>query len=269
MNKQQYIWLFFILLATLSAIFAFDFYSQSKWINFVLFSAMTIVCVILAQVLALSFIQKSEKILLAIQKKDFSLLPGYKVNEYKIVLVPHDDLIKHIQEVRKVFNDKLSIESPNTSIPQVLLASFKQIEAAESRILNRLKLVAMANPAFKVELKDFGSFPSHTIFINVTSKVPVGNLIKKIKTDGQRLMKLDADNKPYFPTDSHITIGLKLKPWQYEKAWLEYEKKHFTGRFIADHMLLLRRREGEFKYKIAESFRFENMPVDIKQGELF
>ena len=58
MNKQQYIWLFFILLATLSAIFAFDFYSQSKWINFVLFSAMTIVCVILAQVLALSFIQK-------------------------------------------------------------------------------------------------------------------------------------------------------------------------------------------------------------------
>ena len=80
MNKQQYIWLFFILLATLSAIFAFDFYSQSKWINFVLFSAMTIVCVILAQVLALSFIQKSEKILLAIQKKDFSLFPKTEGN---------------------------------------------------------------------------------------------------------------------------------------------------------------------------------------------
>ena len=80
MNKQQYIWLFFILLATLSAIFAFDFYSQSKWINFVLFSAMTIVCVILAQVLALPFIQKSEKILLAIQKKDFSLFPKTEGN---------------------------------------------------------------------------------------------------------------------------------------------------------------------------------------------
>lgn len=80
MNKQQYIWLFFILLATVCAIFAFDFYSQNKWINFVLFSAMTIVCVILAQVLALSFIQKSEKILLAIQKKDFSLFPKTEGN---------------------------------------------------------------------------------------------------------------------------------------------------------------------------------------------
>lgn len=202
-------------------------------------------------------------------EKNIQQLPGYKVNEYKLILVPNEDLVRHIQEVRKVFTDKFSIENPSTSIPQLLLASFKQIQAAEERIKNRLHIVAMANPAFKVELKDFGSFPSHTIFINVTSKVPIGNLVKKVKTDTQRLMKLDADKKPFFPTDSHITIGMKLKPWQYEKAWLEYFHKHFTGRFIANHMLLLNRREGEFKYKIVESFKFENMPVDIKQGELF
>lgn len=201
--------------------------------------------------------------------KNIQQLPGYQVNEYKLILVPHDDLAKHIQDVRKTFTDKFSIENPSTSMPQVLLAGFKQIQAAEERIINRLKLIAMANPAFKVELKDFGSFPSHTIFINVTSKVPVGSLIKKVKTDTQRLMKLDADNKPYFPTDSHITIGMKLKPWQYEKAWLEYSHKHFTGRFIADHMLLLGRRVGEFRYKIVGNFKFENMPVEIRQGELF
>lgn len=201
--------------------------------------------------------------------KNIQQLPGYRVNEYKLILVPHEELTRHIQDVRKTFNDKFSIENPTTSIPQVLLASFKQIQASEERILNRLKLVAMANPAFKVELKDYGSFPSHTIFVNVTSKLPVSNLIKKIKHDGQKLMKLDADNKPFFPTDSHITIGMKLKPWQYEKAWLEYSHRHFTGRFIADHMLLLRRNEGEFKYKVIENFKFENMPVDVKQGELF
>lgn len=202
-------------------------------------------------------------------EKNIQQLPGYQVYEYKLVLTPHEELIKHIQDVRKALTDKFSIENPIASLPQVLLASFKQIQAAEDRILNRLKIVAMGNPAFKVELKDFGSFPSHTIFINVTSKVPITNLIKKVKTDAQKLLKLDADNKPYFPTDSHITIGLKLKPWQYEKAWLEYEKKHFTGRFIADQMLLLQRREGEFKYKIAGSFKFENMPIDVKQGQLF
>ncbi|AYM99000.1 sensor histidine kinase [Chryseobacterium sp. 3008163] len=75
MNKQKFIWLLFILLAIVSGIFAFDFYSKNKLINFGLFTTISIGCVILAQVSALSFIQKSEKIMLAIQKKDFSLFP--------------------------------------------------------------------------------------------------------------------------------------------------------------------------------------------------
>ena len=80
MNKQQFIWLLFILLAIVSGIFAFDFYSQNKWINFGLFTMITIGCIVLAQVSALLFIQKSEKILLAIQKKDFSLFPKTEEN---------------------------------------------------------------------------------------------------------------------------------------------------------------------------------------------
>lgn len=80
MNKQQIIWLIFILLAIVSGIFAFDFYTQSKWINFGLFTAVSIGCIILAQTSALSYVQKSEKILLAIQKKDFSLFPKTEEN---------------------------------------------------------------------------------------------------------------------------------------------------------------------------------------------
>ncbi|MET3539156.1 sensor histidine kinase [Chryseobacterium limigenitum] len=80
MKKQQLIWLVFILLAVVSGIFAFDFYSQNKWINFGLFTIIAISCIILAQLSALSFIQKTEKILLAIQKKDFSLFPKTEEN---------------------------------------------------------------------------------------------------------------------------------------------------------------------------------------------
>lgn len=80
MKQQQLIWLVFILLAVVSGIFAFDFYSQNKWINFGLFTIIAIVCIILAQLSALSFIQKTEKILLAIQKKDFSLFPKTEEN---------------------------------------------------------------------------------------------------------------------------------------------------------------------------------------------
>jgi 2'-5' RNA ligase len=139
----------------------------------------------------------------------------------------------------------------------------------EDRLLNRLRQVAMGFPAFKVELRDFGSFPTHTIYINVASKLPVQKLVKEVRTETQRLMKLNDDNKPHFIMEPHITIARKLKPWQYEKGWLEYSHKHFTGRFIADSMTLLKRDLGEMKYHSADQFEFQNMPVTTKQGNLF
>ena len=69
-----------MLLAIVSGIVAFDCYVQNKWINFGLFTIITIAWVVLAQISALSFIQKTEKILLAIQKKDFSLFPETEEN---------------------------------------------------------------------------------------------------------------------------------------------------------------------------------------------
>lgn len=80
MKKQQIFWLIFILLAIVSGIFAFNFYSQNKWINCILFSLVSCICIILAQTSALSYIQKTEKLLLAIQKKDFSLFPKTEEN---------------------------------------------------------------------------------------------------------------------------------------------------------------------------------------------
>ena len=80
MSINRYMWLLFILLAIVSGIVAFDCYVQNKWINFGLFTIITITWVVLSQISALSFIQKTEKILLAIQKKDFSLFPETEEN---------------------------------------------------------------------------------------------------------------------------------------------------------------------------------------------
>jgi len=80
MKKQQFFWLLLILLAIVSGIFAFDFYSQNRWINCFLFSSISLICIILAQKSASSYIQKTEKLLLAIQKKDFSLFPEAEQN---------------------------------------------------------------------------------------------------------------------------------------------------------------------------------------------
>ena len=196
-------------------------------------------------------------------------IPGYRIFEYLLVLNPHEELRNKIMKVRQEFNDEYKISTVLGGKPNMILVNFLQYEMMEERLINRLKVVAMGFHPIKVELRDFGSFPSHTIYINVVSKVPVQTLVKEIRRETQRLMKLNDDNKPHFILEPHLTIARKLQPWQYEKGWLEYSNKNFTGRFIADGMLLLKRPLDEKKYQVVQRFEFQNLPVTTKQGELF
>lgn len=196
-------------------------------------------------------------------------IPGYRVYEYLLVLNPHEELRNKIMKVKQEFYEVYKAATAIGGKPHITLANFLQYELMEERLVNRLKMLAMGFHPIKVELKDYGSFPSHTIYINVVSKLPIQSLVKTIRTEAQRLMKLNDDNKPHFIMEPHLTIARRLEPWQYEKGWLEYSHKHFTGRFIADSMLLLKRPAVELKYQIAQRFEFQNLPVATKQGELF
>jgi 2'-5' RNA ligase len=205
--------------------------------------------------------------IMQLQSVTTTTIPGYRVYEYLLVLNPHEDLRNRVMKVKKEFSEKY--KSPAGGRPWLALVNFLQYELMEERIISRLKVIAMGHHLLKVELKDFGSFPSHTIYINATSKAPIQKLVKEIRHETQRLMKLNEDNKPHFILEPHITIARKLLPWQYEKGWLEYSNKHFSGKFIADAMLLLKRPPGEKIWQIRERLEFQNMPVSTRQGELF
>lgn len=203
-----------------------------------------------------------------------AVLPGYRLYEYRLVLGLPEELRNRTAKIKQEFAEKYKTTEAGTGKPTITLVSFTQYAMLEERILHRLETIAMGSTPFKAELKDFGSFPSHTIYIPVTSKVPVQQLVKTIRSEAQRLLLLKAadkreEKKPHFILEPHIIIARKLKPWQYEKGWLEYSHRHFTGRFIAEGMTLLRRPEGETKYQAIRQFAFQNLPVTTKQGELF
>lgn len=199
--------------------------------------------------------------------KDILSLPGYRMCEYLLVIQPHEELKNKIMQVKKEFAQKFDAPSAEWGKAHLPLVRFSQLQLMEERIINRFKMIAMAMPAFKVELKDFGSFPSHTIYINVDTKVAIQMLVKSLKP-AQQLMKTK-EIKPHFIENPHLTVARQLLPWQYEKGWLEYSHRNFTGRFIAKEMLLLRRPEGIKAYQPVQRFEFLNMPVVTKQGSLF
>jgi 2'-5' RNA ligase len=192
------------------------------------------------------------------------LLPS----EYLLVLQPTQALWDDITEIKKKFETDFRFDDIKVGRPHITLAMFKQYPATENRIVQSLRNNARTLAPFKIELKDFGSFPSHTIYINIVSKVPIMNAVKTLRQNVQTFMKIDKDNKPFFITEPHLTIARKLQPWQYEKGWLEYEHADFHGRFIADHALLLKRKAGEF-YKPVEKFMFEGMKEAVTQTALF
>ncbi len=75
MNKNNYIWLIYILLSIISGMFCYHFFIEGKWINVILFTLMIAVFLFLANSAFLSQISKTEKIILSILRKDFSLFP--------------------------------------------------------------------------------------------------------------------------------------------------------------------------------------------------
>jgi len=200
--------------------------------------------------------------------KSLIQIPGYNYNEYLLILNPYEELRNKIINVKKDFYEKYQAENALWGKPYLTLVNFVQFEMMEERLVSRLKTIGMGYTPFKVELKDFGSFPSHTIFINVDSKLQVKNLSRELRL-AQKLMTLNKDNKPHFIDDPHITIAMRLLPWQYEQGWLDFSHRHFTARFIADGMLLLKRKVGNKAYQIVQRFEFMNLPVTTKQGDLF
>ncbi len=196
------------------------------------------------------------------------VLAGYSTAEYLMVITPHQDLWQEIMDIKLHFADKYKHSLASLTKPHLTLLKFYQTEMAENRIIKRLDSICTKQSSIKIELKNFGSFPSHTIYINVTSKVPILSLVKGLK-EAQPLLKYDTNFKPFFITEPHITIARQLLPWQYEKAWLEYSHSSFTGRFIASKITLLKRRVGNKAYQTVKEFSFQNLPPDAVQTSLF
>jgi len=187
---------------------------------------------------------------------------------YMIVLAPHQDLHDKIVKLKQEFVAAYETTMAIALKPHISTVRFIQFEMNEQKLHNKLKLLTMALPAFKVDLDGFGSYPSHTIYIKVQTQEPIKAIAKKLK-EAQSLMTINKDNKAHFLNEPHIAIARKLLPWQYEKGWLEYSNKHFHGSFIADQLLFMKRPHGSKGWQIIDRLKMMNLPVETKQGDLF
>ncbi|MGC4231572.1 MAG: 2'-5' RNA ligase family protein [Niabella sp.] len=191
------------------------------------------------------------------------------VAEYLLLLEPRKDLSDYITTIKQAFYDRYKAPEALKGKPHLTLVHYTQYTTFESRIRQRLRTLSLQTTPFSVELQDFGSFPTHTIFINVVTRTAIQTLVKNIRTHLQGMMKMDKENKPHFILEPHITIARKLKPWQYEQGWMEYSHNNFSGKFIATEMTLLKKGPGAGKYELVEKYALQSIPVNASQAMLF
>jgi 2'-5' RNA ligase len=189
-------------------------------------------------------------------KNEGNKIPSIQSTEYLLCVnpPPYEELWKKITGIKRDFTSKFDCKIASSTKPHVTLLHFFQHEAKEHRIIKRFEQIAKTQSHITVELKIFGSFQSHTIYINVISKAPLLKLSKNLKEVRTLL------NKPIFLTEPHLTIARRLLPQQFEKASLEYSKRNFIGHFVADKMILLKRQSGNMYYQHVQDFEFLGIP---------
>jgi 2'-5' RNA ligase len=185
--------------------------------------------------------------------------------EYLLIISPPKVLYDKIREVKRAFQEKY--QAGFSGKPHITLVKFVQWNTMEEKIVHRLSNISATFKPFLVQLDGFSSFPTHTIYINITTKNNIREVVKSLHPVQSFMKSKDFD--PHFITEPHFTIARKLLPSQFEKGWQEYQQLHFTARFIADRMLLIRKKEGNKYYEEVKEFYFLHQSNTPVQGSLF
>ena len=193
--------------------------------------------------------------------------PVKDLYEYLVVLDIEEELRNRITSIKKEFYLNHKVLSALTGRPNVTLARFESSEMMDQKIKNRLQVISSVIKPFSVVLENFGSYPMHSIFINIINQGPVNELVLKLK--GARTLMKRSGKDPHFVEEPLVPVAIRLWKEKYKEVIAEYSTKKFYGNFLADSMLLLKRGFEENKYKIAGRFHFACLPVRDAQGLLF
>ena len=195
------------------------------------------------------------------------VLPGHRICEYRLIVPLSEALQQTVMQVRKDLHDRYRIPIPFELKPSLTILHCHAYEGMEARLIERMQQVATRNSSFKVELQNFAAYPSHTIYIHVATRSPFNDLAKELKVV-KSLTKVP-DHDPHFINEPHLLIGQRLKPFQFTRMWMDCEHTEFTGRFIANSMVLMKRSATGTNYEELRRFEFASLADSIKQGSLF
>jgi hypothetical protein len=195
------------------------------------------------------------------------ILPHHPVSQYMILIRPSESIEHRIKKLKQGLRADYGLQSHQLMGGYLLLARFSQSPSLERALLDRLRLIAMSEAPFRVELSGYFNIPDHSVGIRIANPAGVSRLIKSLRQE-QRLMK-SPETKPYFNAYPAICLASRLAPEQYRDIWRAFKHRHFNASFIAGNLMVIRKSPVSSQWIVAEEMTFQNLPVLSRQGVLF
>ena len=178
-----------------------------------------------------------------------------EIFRYLIVISPSQEMIGEIAQLKQKIFEAIGTYRGDRSIAHMtLLFAYLPIEY-EAALVEGIGKGVDAHRSMELQYEGFHHFPDRSgIFIEPMEKAPVIELQRSIRQDLQgdkRLKRLGI----HPTTQPMIHIARKLKPGQFDPAWLALAPHEFDRSEVVDEVILLRSglKEGE-KYLVIGKF---------------
>lgn len=192
---------------------------------------------------------------------------AYPVNQYMLLIRPPLHIEERIRKLKNELKKEFGLQGMQLQGGYILVARFSQYALLEQRLSEKIKLIAMGAPPFKIELNGYYSHPDHVVGLKITNTNGI-QLLQKYLREDQRLLHVPGQSA-YFNSYPAISLASRLQPEQYGAIWKKYKNRHFHANFIANQIVLLRKKQGAAQWIVIDEPRFQNLPVHSRQGVLF
>lgn len=161
---------------------------------------------------------------------------------YFLALIPPNPLKDEVHELKLEIKDRFDSAHSLKSPPHItLLSPFRLRGDAKVEVVNLLKNFSQDFKPFEVRLKNFSSFETRVIFIDVEKNSELLDIqlqLEKAARSNPDLFNYKYEERPYQP---HLTLAFKdLTPENYNLAWEEFRNQPFDASFTANAIYLLK-----------------------------
>ncbi len=181
--------------------------------------------------------------------------------EYLLVINPSKSVGNEMRRIKKYFAEKYHYVKAEKTQPHITLAVFRTDESKEKYLTEAIEEVCRYSYPFEVKLSNYNFIPSHNIHVDVRNPSAIMDVVKGLRSLKEKSELLGT--RYFFCQHPHITIAGGLQEETFLKAKKDFESRTYQNSFIADSVVLLRRKTQYERCLVIKEFEFRDTRLGV------